>query len=184
MRYLPEHTLAFIHNPKAAGTSISTWLDDHFKTIAGRKHGHMTEVKEFFPKTNYTFGVIRNPWERLASWYLYSNNQHINFKTWVLERTSKYTSNLSFQPHLLWSRPWYSLDTAQHSWFGTHTHILRYETLEDDFYHIQDKLDCYKPLPKLNSNRVYNYKDLYTTELVDYVRDIYMKDLIEYQYVY
>ena len=129
------HTLAFIHNPKAAGTSISTWLDDHFKTIAGRKHGHMTEVKEFFPKTNYTFGVIRNPWERLASWYLYSNNQHINFKTWVLERTSKYTSNLSFQPHLLWSRPWYSLDTAQHSWFGTHTHILRYETLEDDFYH-------------------------------------------------
>lgn len=184
MRYLPEHYTTFIHNPKTAGTSISQWLDANFKTVEGKKHGHIVEVNTYFPNTTYTFGVVRNPWERLASWYLFANHGNQNFKDWLLKRVTKNASNLSFQPFLLWARAWYSLDTPQHDWFGTYTKILRFENLQEDFTQIQDKLDCHIPLPTTNKNVEYNYKDLYTQELIDFVRDIYFRDILEYGYKY
>ena len=100
MRYLPDYYITFIHNPKTAGTSISQWLDENFKTVEGKKHGHIVEVNTYFPNTTYTFGVVRNPWERLASWYLFANHGNQNFKDWLLKRVSKQASNLSFQPLL------------------------------------------------------------------------------------
>ena len=184
MRHLPEHKVTFIHNPKTAGTSISNWLDENFATIPGRKHGHIVEVNEFFPRTEITFGVVRNPWERLASWYMFSNGGTISFKEWMLTRFVNYQNSLSYQPFLLWARNWYKLDTPQYNWFGTHTIILKYENLEEEFTQIQELLGCDKPLPKLNTSRDYDYKDLYTPELKDLVWDVYMKDIIEYGYTY
>lgn len=184
MRYLPEHRATFIHNPKTAGTSISTWLDENFVTKRGRKHGHIDEVNEYFPQTTFAFGVVRNPWQRLASWYVYSNHNGQNFKDWLLQRVQTNKNVLSFHSNIMWSRNWYSLDTPQHRWFGPHTKILKFETLEDDFVEIQQKLNCYKSLTVENKNYDYSYKDLYTNELVEYVRDIFIKDVIEYGYEY
>ena len=184
MRHLPKEQVTFIHNPKTAGTSISNWLDSNFVTIQGRKHGHIVEVNEYFPRTQKTFGVVRNPWARMASWYMFSDGGRTNFKQWLLSRVSNFETNLSYQPFLLWARNWYRLHTPQHSWFGTHTIILKYETLEDDFVQIQELLGCNKPLPMLNSSVDYEYKDLYTPELRDFVWDIFLKDTIEYGYAY
>lgn len=184
MRHLPEQKVTFIHNPKTAGTSISSWLDDNFTTIQGRKHGHIVEVNEFFPRTEKTFGVVRNPWERMASWYMFSNGGTVNFKHWLLTRFGNFQNNLSYQPFLLWARNWYRLDTPQHDWFGTHTIILKYENLEEDFQQIQTLLGCNNPLPMLNLSREYYYKDLYTPELRDLIWDVFLKDIIEYGYVY
>ena len=184
MRHLPEQKVTFIHNPKTAGTSISTWLDENFNTIQGRKHGHIVEVNEFFPRTEITFGVVRNPWERLASWYMFSNFTNTPFKDWLLQRFSQFERNLSYQPFLLWARNWYRLDTPQHQWFGTNTIILRYENLNKDFEQIQKLLDCDKPLPYVNKSVDYDYKELYNSETRDLVWDVYLKDIVEYGYAY
>ena len=183
MRYLPDHHIAFIHNPKTAGTSISKWLDDNFATVAGRKHGNYLEVKEFFPNTIFSFGVVRNPWERIASWYAFSN-QNENFADWLLTRLSfRNSMGMSFRPNVGWANNWYYIGTPQADWLGDNINlVLRYETIEDDFQQIQNILGCYKPLEKLNTSNYDNYKELYTNDLVELVRDIFIKDIIRYRY--
>jgi hypothetical protein len=183
MRYLPEHRISFIHNPKTAGTSISTWLDDNFTTKRGRKHGHHLEVKEYFPDTVFTFGVVRNPWSRLASWYLYANQNRETFQDWFLHRLQPTGPGLRFNPEISWSLQWYTLSTPQADWFGDDVNmILRFENLAEDFEQIKNILHCSKDLCIMNANAAYDYRSMYTDDLAELVRDIYIKDVIKYNY--
>jgi len=180
MRYLPEQKVTFIHNPKTAGTSISAWLDQNFVTKQGRKHGNYLEVEEFFPNTQTTFGVVRNPWARLVSWYNFANNTNEHFAHWLVNRLN--TQQPAFHSNLMWARQWYTLGTPQHQWLGSHCKILKYETLLDDFDYIQNLLGCNKPLPMLNCNEQVDYRTYYTDDLAEFVRDVFLKDVIEYDY--
>jgi hypothetical protein len=188
MRYLPDHKITFIHNPKTAGTSIATWLDENFRTVEGRKHGSWREVQEFFPDTVFTFGVVRNPWDRMASWYKFVG--HGGFEDWIGNRLL-YGHNdvpsvgMTFKPHVSWAKQWYNLGTPQADWLGDSVNLtLRYENLEEDFKEIQRILGCYKPLPMLNTSGLTDFKELYTIETVELVRHHYMKDIVRYDYKY
>ena len=186
MRYLPDHKITFIHNPKTAGTSISRWLDDNFNTVEGRKHGSFKEVDEFFPSTVFRFGVVRNPWARMFSWYKFAGNG--DFETWMSDRLF-YGHNdipslgMTFKPQVSWSRQWYNLGTPQADWLGDAINLtLRFETLEQDFKEIQRILGCDKPLPFLNTTDLTDYRDYYTMELAEEVKNIFIKDVIRYGY--
>lgn len=183
MRYLHQHRIAFIHNPKTAGTSISTWLDENFATKRGRKHGHYLEVQEYFPDTVFTFGVVRNPWSRLASWYHFANPANQTFQQWLAERLQRYDVGPSFNPTMTWAKNWYSLATPQADWFGDDTnYVLRFENLAEDFEQIKNILHCTQDLCIINANTAYDYRSLYNDDLAELVRDIYIKDVIKYNY--
>lgn len=188
MRYLPDHRITFIHNPKTAGTSISQWLDDNFNTVEGRKHGSWKEAQEFFPHSVFTFGVVRNPWERVASWYKFVGEGP--FDQWLIQRLMYGDNNIpsvgmTFKPYIGWARQWYNLGTPQSDWLGDNINLtIRYERLEDDFTEVQRILDCDKPLPQLNTSNLTNYKDLYTLDLVELVKEYYLKDIIRYGYTF
>jgi len=183
MRYLPEHNITFIHNPKTAGTSISQWLDDNFETKRGRKHGHWEEVNEFFPNTVFSFGVVRNPWARLASWYYFANPAKETFEHWLTQRLQINENGLSFNPTLTWAKNWYTIATPQADWFGDDINlVLRFEQLSQDFEQIKKLLHCDAELCILNANKEYDYRTLYTDDLAELVRDIYIKDVIRYNY--
>lgn len=183
MRYLPDHKITFIHNPKTAGTSIAKWLDDNFTTKRGRKHGHWLEVEEYFPDTVFTFGVVRNPWSRLASWYHFANPAKQTFRQWLFTRLETHDTGLSFNPTLTWAKNWYNLATPQADWLGDKINlVLRYENLTKDFEQIKNLLHCNENLCKLNANQEYDYRQLYDDELAELVRDLYIKDVIRYNY--
>lgn len=183
MRYLPDHRITFIHNPKTAGTSISTWLDDNFVTQRGRKHGHWQEVEEYFPDTVFTFGVVRNPWSRLASWYYFANPAKQTFTDWLFTRLQQQESGLSFNPTLTWAKNWYTLSTPQADWFGDNINlVLRYENLTEEFEQVKNLLQCKQDLCTMNANMEYDYRQLYTDDLAELVRDVYIKDVIRYNY--
>ena len=63
----------FIHVPKAGGTSIQQWLFNNCngKSAKGTygKHCPHSLIKE--EKDWFSFGVVRNPWDRLVSAYFY-----------------------------------------------------------------------------------------------------------------
>lgn len=184
MRYLPEHDITFIHNPKTAGTSISAWLDSNFKTVSGRKHGHCIEVEEFFPKTRLTFGVVRNPWARMVSWYKFANHGNETFENWMLARFHIHQTGLTFHPQVSWALPWYTLGTPQADWFDDNTLILKYENLHNDFKRIKKILRCEQELCILNKNETYDYKDYYNDDLIELVHHVFIKDIIRYNYTY
>lgn len=186
MRYLPQHNITFIHNPKTAGTSVSQWLDDNFITIRGRKHGNHVEVKEFFPKTVYTFGVVRDPWERMVSWYLFAGKGAGTFEQWLYSRLfHNNNTGLTFNPEIPWSMAWYKLSTPQADWFGDDINcVLRYENLQEEFAEIKKLLTCNKELPIINCNEQYDYRKFYNDDTAELVRDVFIKDVIRYGYEY
>lgn len=188
MRYLPDHKITFIHNPKTAGTSISAWLDENFRTIEGRKHGNWKEVDEFFPNTNFTFGVVRNPWARIASWYKFVG--YGSFESWILDKfvygqPSTMNLGLAFKPQLAWANQWYNIATPQADWLGDKiNYTLRFESLSQDFKKIQRILDCDKPLPVLNSTEHYDYRELYNEDTKEIIKDYFIKDIVRYEYAF
>lgn len=181
MRYLPEHKITFIHNPKTAGTSISQWLDDNFETVAGRKHGNHAEVSKFFPNSKFSFGVVRNPWSRLVSWYKFAGHGSGSFERWFMDRLNTHQT-LGFSSNLMWARQWYSLTTPQTEWFNNDTHIIKLEQLATEFEYIQQMLDCDRQLPVSNVTIVSDYTKYYNEDLIELVRDIYLEDIIRFGY--
>lgn len=185
MRHLPEYGITFIHNPKTAGTSISSWLDYNFKTVKGRRHGNHEEVWEFFPKTKWCFGVVRNPWARMVSWFNMLREPG-TFEDFLLTRLYQPTSiSLTFKPRISWAGQWYSLATPQYEWFGNSTnYIIKFEELNEQFSYLQKVLDCYEPMPMLNKSIDVDYKSMYNDLTAELVHDVFLKDIIEYNYEY
>ena len=61
----------FIHIPKTGGTSITKWLEKNFKTDNRRKHGYLSHAEAIWKDLGWTFSIVRNPFDRIASSYFY-----------------------------------------------------------------------------------------------------------------
>jgi hypothetical protein len=177
----PEQKVVFFHNPKTAGTSINIWF---LTNIPGSRH---IEPQHILPtRVDYagywTFCVVRNPWDRWVSWW--------NYWSCVRERI-----DVSFEEYTLryLNNEYEGLDGGQYSYlspqvaFSDYSNcVLRYETLNQDFRQIQDKMTCYASLPNINvgENRL-PYQEYYTSnKLIDAVGNFYAKDIQKFGYTY
>ena len=87
---IDKEKLIFIHIPKNAGTSITSYFSTQ-RINQPRKHASIEEIKSGFP-TEYEaykkFAIVRNPYDRMVSYFFYlkkNNNYYvrgINFKEW------------------------------------------------------------------------------------------------------
>ncbi len=184
MIYARDIDVGFIHNPKSAGTSITNWMKDNFDCIDLRKHGNHIEFFELFPTCKFVFGVVRNPWDRLVSWYRFAN-QGQSFQEWITNQFQPYQqAGLTFHPDFKSLSTWYRVCTPQYDWFGDNcTTILSYETLEDEFDIIRTYTGCNSDLPFDNKNAtIVNYKDYYDDNLKTIIGDVFAKDIVKYNY--
>jgi hypothetical protein len=82
-----ETSTCFIHIPKTGGTSINAYFSDKYlkkfnlndkSDIRVKKITHHSNidyiVNNLNSKPQYTFSIVRNPWDRLVSWYFYYCN--------------------------------------------------------------------------------------------------------------
>lgn len=73
-----RYRFAFVHIPRTGGTSIETALAS---VLSGRKHLYREEV-ETLPDGYLSFSVVRNPWDRIRSYYRWRLRPE---STWVPE---------------------------------------------------------------------------------------------------
>lgn len=104
----------FVAIPKTATRSIALYLKTHFNTTG--EAGHQTVIPDKW-KSHYSFCVVRNPYDRMCS-YWWSTCMRPNSKMrWSFEKFL----NGYYRPQLRWV-------------LGNRINkILRYETLEQDF---------------------------------------------------
>lgn len=149
----------FYHHGKCAGTSIKNAiknqspkmrrevretarghleLDEMYKLI--RRHGHK-------PQDYFKFTIVRNPWDRLVSWYYHwikINKSDMDFDAFAKERTMPYK-------HL-----------------NQMTFILQFEKIRHDWSELCRKLEldrCGLPHIQYSTNRPKrNYQDYFTDE--------------------
>ena len=69
-----EHKFVFLHIPKTGGTSIATALSsrDRAQKVGRTKH-HV--VPELMPEGYFVFTFVRNPWDRMLSYYLFRHSE-------------------------------------------------------------------------------------------------------------
>ena len=97
MIYHPDKNYLFVHIQKTGGTSISEALMKHAgATFISPAHLQL-QALEFSGQRPFVFAVVRNPWDRLVSWYemMKRKNIHNDFSKYLLEPSS-YENAVSF----------------------------------------------------------------------------------------
>lgn len=95
-----DHKFVFVHVQKTAGISIETVLKQHFPHAVhwhGR-HGHakngIGDVGPEVWESYYSFAVVRNPWDRLASWYTMIEDAQADLPFWKRSSKAPFKSDL------------------------------------------------------------------------------------------
>ena len=180
----------FIHIPKVAGTSIKTALQ-----LPGQGHQSWQYFQQSFPqrwKNYYKFTVVRNPWDRLVSAYVYATmeNSFWHSSEKGMHPDYKLLNNMSFAdfcqllmtqraslqheswfPQFPWitSEPGFQLQVDQ---------VLRFENLEKDFVDLCKRIGApQRQLPEINPSKRHPYQQYYDDETRDIVATIYHRDI-------
>jgi len=177
-----EKNFIFVHIIKTAGSSIETALglktQDH---RTAKKYIDQNE-SDIFKEMN-SFTVIRNPWDKMVSQYLYSRNK-INHKF--------NAGRQSFEDFLI-SAANGSRVTAypfQHLPYITNYQndivvkdFIRFENLQEDFNGLCKKINIEATeLPHKNKTHRANYKFYYNNYTKNLVADMFKRDLDLFDY--
>jgi len=78
------HKIAFIHIPKAAGTSIRKWMMHNLECEEwGYPHDNLLRHQDRLPIGYRVFAVVRNPYNRLISHFRFHLNGGSHRQPWV-----------------------------------------------------------------------------------------------------
>jgi len=189
----------FVHVPKTGGNSIQNVLaqysEDEIHANAShqdgverfgvrcsldprlRKHASLRDYRDSLGgprlETLYKFAVVRNPWERLISFYF---SPHFGKRAW--DRTGFLSLLDTVQPlrHYVALEPGRPLGADL-------DFLLRFEQLEADFAQLCAVLGIAPtPLPRRNASTREHYSRYYDEELRDIVGDRYRDEIEELGY--
>ena len=190
----------FIHVPKAGGTSIQQWLFNNCngKSAKGTygKHCPHSLIKE--EKDWFSFGVVRNPWDRLVSAYFYEMKV-AKFRLKCIEEnrpevkpqkqgwTKKFNMGTLSRlekgfGHFVVSKRYGPCEHTQCFFLNGVDRVLRLENIENDFKKIQQRFNCFVPLAVENTTEHKNYRKYYTKKTEKIVREYFAEDIEKFSY--
>lgn len=203
----------FIHIPKTGGNSIQSILkeysDDNITTYAKHqegierfeiennkysynKHSNLTEYKkELEPelyKSMLKFTVVRNPWDRMVSYYFspHRGKEEFDIKEFKIlinkiPVLGFYTTELS-----KWERIKYRgrmLDKTKNGLDSDIDFYLRFEKLDEDFKVLCNRLEIpFKALPQYNKSNKNHYSSYYNQELKSLVGRKFREEIKFFNY--
>jgi hypothetical protein len=176
-----DKNVLFIHIPKTAGTSILSCLNNNqeFKI----KHFTLKEYSSRILNNTYVFCVIRNPFDRFVSQWLYHTNYNDNF---FMKKYNKkfdirsYYSLVSQIKHK--TTTWKSMSDYTFHKNKKIDFILRFENLSDDWNTLCKNLNFNCNLHFLKRNNREHYSNYYTPYLISKIEEMYSDDLVNFNY--
>ncbi|PZT47643.1 alpha-2,3-sialyltransferase, partial [Helicobacter valdiviensis] len=191
-----KYKCIFIHVPKVAGSSIERaiyqtdrWLVGHVKA-----NDYVKFDREKF-ESLFSFGFVRNPYDRVVSAYHYLKNGGgtLGDEKWAKENICQYSSFEEFvedlQDKITRCRVlnWMHFVPQYKFLCNEDKHILvnfigKFEQIEDDFRKILNILHRRDTLMHVNKSEHLNYKDYYDSKTYKIIRDIYNDDFEIFDY--
>jgi len=193
-----EQAFIYIRIPRTGSTTISNLL----RNDNAWPHFYASLIKDLIGDEEYdsrvSFASVRNPWDRLVSWYMFNCNDYraspaqsrvykeLGFKGWIMEGCPHH----GWMPHHHAHQP---KDTIpQLPWITDKDgnvivdYIIRLENLQQDFEGIRQKLGLpFKAIPTLNVSSKRQFKDYrkyYDWESKEKVIDLYGEDIRYFGY--
>lgn len=195
------HKVIFVHIQKTGGESVTQSFgapknlpDKHRTAIELRESAGLEIWNSYFK-----FSIIRNPWERLVSWWSmiegrrerYEAGAHLNgFQAYVLSNArtfEEFLENCDEEIEDSDGSKWifrnqfdYVCDSDGHILVDF---IARFETIHRDFETISQRAS-FRPfdLPHANKSNHKHYSSYYTPELVSLVAGRFEKDIQQFGY--
>jgi len=206
-----KHNFIFVHIFRTAGRSFTKALMQFGEQeIPGQTHRHHTaaEIRDLvgpeFWEQSFTFAVIRNPWERLLSQYLYHiqtvrefKSRHGQKPTKVARRTQKNMRRFrNFDAFIHWFavkeelNEWTRHKLTQSEFLFEDSgeqlvdHIMRFENLESDMKVLEEKLALDIDLPFINHQPHRHYSEYYTDGTRSIVADVCRHEIDRFCYTF
>lgn len=138
---------------------------------------------------NYVkFAFVRNPWDRMVSHFFYMKQNDIAPEIEKVNTFEDYLNALDRKEPWIHNR--YATKTQYEYIINSSGKVItdfigRYETLENDFNKITEKINVNATLPHLNQSvRNTNYKSYYTTEARKIVERRFDMDISFFKYTF
>lgn len=183
MYYNKKKKILFIHNKKCAGRSIKICLKKTFgNEIMPENSNHWS-----FNQSNYYYeddlndylkvSSVRNPWDRVVSYYYYAKTKEPNL--YWLKSFGTFCSKADLKQLMLQRKMCvsgeYKIDFC-----------LRVESIDEDFDILMKKMSV-KNYPKIGkedhgTTRRKNYKDCYTTSTKKIIADVFAWEIEKFNY--
>ena len=201
-----KHNFLFIHIPKTAGNSIQNVLraysEDRIVCMAPHQdgverfevrsdrfniHKHSTLLdyrsqldEEMFQRL-FKFTSVRNPWDRLISFYF---SPHRGRVIWDRQEFMRFVEVIPpLTDHI-------ALEAPNNSDSGTNcfsyiNHFIRFENLNHDFQQVCEQTGIpYTPLPQRNKSEHQYYKSYYDEEIVELVTRRFSEEIRFFGYTF
>ena len=190
----------FVHVPKTAGTSIQKAIFDqparHYPAVR-----YMAFDREAFDRY-FKFAFVRNPWDRFASAFHYLwrrraappdfedhrwARHHLadigNFEEFVYKmmRERSFRSVVCKYIHFIPQEMWISCPTYRGRKIVV-DFVGKYENLEKDFISICERIGINANLEWHRKGDIRNYCKMYDAKMIDFVSDIYGRDIQQFGY--
>lgn len=191
----------FVHIQKTGGNAVRTALGADIFDI--RKHLMARELREVYGETVWSscfkFSFVRNPWDRLVSWWSMIDNARKyvdeakppnSFFGYVLERAKSFEDFLQrCDDEIVDSDGRKSIFRNQIDYLVDDTGAIvvdfvgRFELLQEGFDEISRRLDrAPLALSRTNSSEHAAYTEYYTPAMADLVARRYARDIAQFGY--
>ena len=174
-----SHNFLFIQIPKTATSSIHGSLAQYMKYDYSKigRHSKYSEAAEFYPesKNYFKFAFVRNPWDRLLSFYFFKKTDRAKIKI---------SDDLSLKNFILTEAGQTKFNQCSYiDGFDENSFIGRFENLQEDFNKICETIDIPKQtLPLGNATKHNHYTEYYDDETREIVEEKYAQDIDYFGY--
>lgn len=195
-----ERQAIFVHIQKTGGTSITSTFG-HSARLP-EKHFTAHELRDLYGaqhwNTYFKFSVVRNPWDRLVSWWSMIDARRADwergvplnaFQSYVLARAK------NFEEFLVHCRDEVrDSDGGKSIWRNQIDYladgngalmvdsVCRFERLAEDFHEVMQRTGITGALPVTNTSRHGDYRDYYTAGTRALVAERYARDIAFFGY--
>jgi len=200
-KWFLNRDIIFVHVPKCGGKSVWNVLGPELTNKHGKVPTHLPLFCTDYPEGAFTFGFVRNPWDRQVSFYHYMCQRQRNvgdkynktalnkmgFKKWLLE--------FNYNHYVKKDRPivnkWgVSLEVpiqkrSQMHWLEGCVFICRFETFEEDLKEAA-RLGGFKldKLQHINSSKHNHYTEYYDDETIEFIVKYFKPEIDRFEYKY
>jgi hypothetical protein len=203
-----SHGFLFVHVQKTAGTSVTQFLAPHaLSPSAGRLnkiasdlglvhdwrrnyfriHAPLRRAERVLPPdvfaSLFKFAFVRNPWDRLVSWYVYVLRDTGHRRHAQVRDSGSFAQFVQVELARPRRSQWWMLE--QRSGDLGVDFVGRFERLEEDMAAICAHIGIpYQPLPRENVSKREPYQSYYTPELAELVRQRLAREIEAFGYAF
>ena len=206
MSIVGAQNLSFLHIPRTAGESINKWLreieGEYIQKTGAREaintwaevenHPRLSAFRADHP-TNYTFTIVRNPWDRAVSAYFNFIQIATEEQRQAAMAVNGWTTVPTFEQVISvgeglktpdWANEVYA---SQSSWIDDSIDlVVKLENLEADIQPIRDLFgSATTAIPRENATtRDRDYRGYYNTNTQNIIAELFAEDIDRWGYTF